>query len=150
MDKVYSLLFVVAIVMVVGVSGCTSQNQTSSTNSVNIQNMAFSPSTLTVPVGTTVTWKNLDNVAHHVVSDTGAFDSGVLNNGQSFNFTFTKAGNYPYHCSIHPSMTGTIIVTSTGSGTGSGTSNQSTQNSSTNSNKSSSNTSNNTVKKLIG
>jgi plastocyanin len=147
LDKVYSLLFVVAIVMVVGVSGCTSQNQTTSTNSVIIQNMTFSPSTLTVPVGTTVTWKNLDNVAHHVVSDTGAFDSGTLNNGQSYNFTFTKAGNYPYHCSIHPSMTGTIIVT--GTGTGSGTSNQSTQNSSNKSNKStSSNTS--IVKNISG
>ncbi len=147
----YSLLLVAAVVAVVGVSGCTSQNQTSSigANGVIIQNMTFSPSTLTVPVGTTVTWKNLDNVAHHVVSDTGAFDSGTLNNGQSFNFTFTKAGNYPYHCSIHPSMTGTIVVTSTGSGTGSSSSNQSTQNSSTKSNTStSSNTSK--VKNISG
>ena len=145
----YSLLFVVAVVAVVGVSGCTSQNQTSSmgANGIAIQNMAFNPTTLTVPVGTTVTWKNLDNTTHHVVSDTGAFESSDLTNGQTFNFTFTKAGNYPYHCAIHPSMTGTIIVTA--SGTGSGTSNQSTKNSSTKSNTStSSNTS--IVKNITG
>lgn len=150
MDKVYSLLFVVVIVAVVGVSGCTSQNQNSSmsANSIAIQNMAFNPTTLTVPVGTTVTWKNLDNVTHHIVSDTGAFESSDLTNGQTFNFTFNKAGNYPYHCSIHPSMTGTIIVTASGVST-SGTSNQSTKNSSTKSNTStSSNTSK--VKNITG
>jgi len=144
----FSLLFVVAIVGVVAVSGCTSQNQTSSmgANSVAIQNMAFNPTTLTVPVGTTVTWKNLDNVTHHIVSDTGAFESSDLTNGQTFNFTFNKAGNYPYHCSIHPSMTGTIVVTSTGSGT----SNQSTQNSSNKSNKSTSSNTSGKVKNITG
>jgi plastocyanin len=82
-------------------------------NAVAIQNFAFNPATLNVQVGTKVTWKNLDSAAHHVVSDTGAFDSGVLNNGQSYSFTFNQAGNYPYHCSIHPSMKGTIVVTTT-------------------------------------
>jgi plastocyanin len=117
---IYSIL---AIVSVVTVSGCTSNNMSnmsgnsSSTNlganAVAIQNFAFNPATLNVQVGTKVTWKNLDSTAHHVVSDTGAFDSGVLNNGQSYSFTFNQAGNYPYHCSIHPSMKGTIVVTTT-------------------------------------
>lgn len=77
-----------------------------------MQNFAFNPSTLTIPVDTTVTWKNLDSTTHHIVSDTGVFESTDLSNGQTFSYSFTQAGNYPYHCSIHPSMTGTIIVTS--------------------------------------
>lgn len=133
----YLILLVLGIVGVVGVSGCTSQNQTSNSsvgaNSVAIQNMAFNPTTLTVPVGTTVTWKNLDSTSHHVVSDTGAFDSGVLSNGQSYSFTFNQAGSFPYHCSIHPSMTGTIVVTASGS------SSSGSQNSSSKSNTSTSN-----------
>lgn len=136
----YLILFVMAIVGIVGVSGCTSQNQTSNSsagaNSVAIQNMAFNPTTLTVPVGTTVTWKNLDSTTHHVVSNTGAFDSGDLANGQSYSFTFNQAGTFPYHCSIHPSMTGTIVVTSSGASSTSGS-----QNSSSKSNTSTSNSS---------
>ena len=49
-------------------------------------------------------------VTHDVVSDTGLFNSGNLNNGMSYNYTFNQTGVYPYHCSIHPSMTGTIVV----------------------------------------
>jgi plastocyanin len=150
-NRVNLLLFVLAVVAVVGVSGCTSQNQTSSmgANGVAIQNMAFNPTTLTVPVGTTVTWKNFDSTTHHIVSDTGVFQSSDLSNGQTFNFTFTKAGNYPYHCSIHPSMTGTIVVTSTGTST-SGTSNQSNQNSSNKSNTSTSSNNSGKVKNITG
>lgn len=57
-----------------------------------------------------ITWINKDSTPHHVVSDTGLFDSGNLNKGQTYNYTFYQAGNYSYHCSIHPSMTGTIFV----------------------------------------
>jgi len=77
---------------------------------VTIQNFAFSPATINVKAGTKVTWTNQDSTTHHVVSDTGAFDSGNLAQGQSYSFTFNKTGSYPYHCSIHPSMTGTIVV----------------------------------------
>lgn len=73
--------------------------------------MSFNPSNLNVQVGTTVTWINKDSTTHHVVSDTGVFDSGDLSTGMSYNYTFNKTGTYPYHCSIHPSMTGTIVVT---------------------------------------
>lgn len=79
-------------------------------SSVTIANFAFSPASLTVKVGTKVTWTNNDSTTHTVTADQGAFDAGNLPPGQSFSFTFTKAGTYNYHCSIHPSMTATIVV----------------------------------------
>lgn len=79
---------------------------------VNIQNFSFNPSTLTVKVGTKVTWKNTDSVPHTVTSDSGdLLHSQTIAPGQSFIFTFTTAGSAPYHCAIHPMMKGTIIVT---------------------------------------
>jgi len=80
--------------------------------SVSIQNFAFSPATITVPVGTTVTWTNKDSVAHTVTSRNGTFDSGTLHQGDTFQFTFNSPGTYDYYCTIHPSMTGRVIVTS--------------------------------------
>jgi plastocyanin len=82
-------------------------------DAITIENFAFSPATLAVKTGTTVTWTNRDSAPHIVVSDTGAqqaFSSNSLSDGASFTFTFTQAGTYPYHCSIHPSMKGTITV----------------------------------------
>lgn len=76
---------------------------------VEISGFAFSPSNLAVAKGTTVTWTNKDSVGHTVTS--GSFDSGTVPNGGTFSFTFTQDGTYGYHCSIHPSMTGTITVT---------------------------------------
>ncbi len=77
---------------------------------VMIKNFAFSPSSLTIPVGATVTWKNDDVAAHTATSTSPAFDSGNLDNGQHFSFTFLKAGTYQYVCSYHPNMTGQIVV----------------------------------------
>ncbi|MGZ4883524.1 MAG: cupredoxin domain-containing protein [Halobacteriota archaeon] len=77
---------------------------------VTLQGLAIQPSALTIQRGTSVTWRNNDSVAHHIVSDTGAFSSSVLNPGDSYTHQFTQAGTYPYHCSIHPFMTGTITV----------------------------------------
>jgi plastocyanin len=70
----------------------------------------FSPATLTVTAGTTVTWSNLDEEPHTVVSDTGLFRSPAMDTHESFSFTFDKPGTYRFVCSIHPQMTGTIIV----------------------------------------
>jgi plastocyanin len=81
----------------------------SSGNSVTIMNFSFNPKSLTVKVGTKVTWTNQDSVTHTVTADQGAFNSTVPS-GNSFSFTFTKAGTYAYHCMIHPSMTATIVV----------------------------------------
>ena len=80
------------------------------TNTVSIVNMAFSAASLTVPVGTTVTWTNNDNMTHTVTSDATGFDSGNLAMGSNFSKVFSVAGTYTYHCTIHPSMKGTIIV----------------------------------------
>ncbi|TAL57956.1 MAG: amidase [Nanoarchaeota archaeon] len=80
------------------------------TVNVDISGFAFSPSTITVDSGTTVTWTNKDSVQHSATSDNGAFDTGIFSSGESKSFTFTKSGTYNYHCSVHTSMRGTVIV----------------------------------------
>jgi plastocyanin len=77
---------------------------------VKIDNFSFGPGTLTVPVGTTVTWTNRDDIPHTVVSTDGVFKSKVLDTDEKFSFTFSKTGTYPYFCSIHPKMTGKVVV----------------------------------------
>jgi plastocyanin len=73
-------------------------------------NLAFSPATLTIKVGTTVTWTNKDSTTHTVISDNGVFQSGNMAPNATFTYTFNNAGTFPYHCSIHPSMKGTVVV----------------------------------------
>ena len=87
-----------------------SAQQKPETTEVKIDNFSFGPVTLTVPVGTTVTWTNRDDIPHTVVSTEGAFKSKVLDTDEKFSFTFSKAGSYPYFCSIHPKMTGRVVV----------------------------------------
>ena len=77
---------------------------------VDIVSFTFNPDPLTVNVGDTVRWTNLDAAPHWTMSDTMVWSSGTLTTGQQFSFTFTLAGTYPYHCHIHPSMTAAIIV----------------------------------------
>ncbi len=77
---------------------------------VKIDNFSFGPAALTVPIGTTVTWTNRDDIPHTVVSTDGVFKSKVLDTDDKFSFTFSKAGTYPYFCSIHPKMTAKVIV----------------------------------------
>ncbi len=84
----------------------------SSGTSGTIVDYAFKPATLTVTVGTTVTWTNTGSAAHTVTADDGSFGSGTLQGGATFRQTFSKAGTYAYHCSIHSSMTATVVVTS--------------------------------------
>jgi plastocyanin len=84
--------------------------QQASTTEVKIDNFSFGPATLTVAPGTTVTWINHDDIPHTVVSTDGLFKSKVLDTDEKFSFTFTKAGNYPYFCSIHPKMTASVVV----------------------------------------
>jgi plastocyanin len=82
-------------------------------SAVTIKNFAFDPAVLTVKAGTTVTWQNQDGAPHAIASDSGApaaFTSSQLATGASYSFTFSQPGTYTYHCSIHPSMTGTIVV----------------------------------------
>jgi amicyanin len=86
----------------------------STANSVTIKDFAFNPGTTTVKVGTKVTWTNQDSIGHTVTADTPSADapaSGSIGQGQSYSFTFNKAGTYNYHCTPHPYMKGTVVVT---------------------------------------
>lgn len=110
-SKYIGLAITALLIGVVALSGCTQSQQNVPPNTVIIQNFAFNPNNLTVKTNTTVTWINNDSTTHAVTSDNGAFQSsGNLNQGANYTFTFTKAGTYPYHCSIHPKMKGTIVV----------------------------------------
>lgn len=86
------------------------QQAPAKTAEVKIDNFSFGPGDLTVPVGTTITWTNRDDIPHTVVSTDGGFKSKVMDTDEKFSYTFTKAGTYPYFCSIHPKMTGQVVV----------------------------------------
>ena len=77
---------------------------------VNIDNFAFAPSTLTVTAGTTVTWKNEDDSPHRIGDKNGTFKSAALDTDDTFSHTFAAPGEYPYICTIHPYMVGKIVV----------------------------------------
>lgn len=77
---------------------------------ISIENFQFSPTTVTVPVGTTVTWTNNDGELHTVTSSEKVFASAGLDAGEAFSYTFSTPGTYTYYCTLHPHMTGTIIV----------------------------------------
>ena len=104
---------ILAIVVVAGapvvIAGCTSSSSpspgpatstartsTASQNAVAIQNYAFSPSTLTIQKGANVTWTNYDSVQHHVVSDSSAFSSPLLNKGDTYTHQFNNSGSFSY------------------------------------------------------
>lgn len=80
------------------------------TNEVWMQGSSFTPATITVTVGTKVTWTNKDGVPHTVTSSSGLFNSGNMNNAATYSYTFTAAGTYPYYCGLHANMTGSVIV----------------------------------------
>jgi len=75
-----------------------------------VDNFSFTPASAAVAVGTTVTWTNHDDIPHNVVSPEQKFKSPVLDTDETFSFTFAAAGTYKYYCSIHPRMTGQVVV----------------------------------------
>ena len=77
---------------------------------VKIDNFTFGPSEVKVAVGTTVTWTNKDDIPHTVVNTDKTFKSKVLDTDEKFSYTFSKPGTYPYFCSVHPKMTGKVVV----------------------------------------
>ena len=101
-------VMIAIVLMVAGSARVTAGSPASA--AVKIDNFTFGPQTLTVPVGTTVTWTNSDDIPHTSVSTDGVFKSKVLDTDEKFSYTFTKAGTYPYYCTIHPKMTGKIVV----------------------------------------
>ena len=86
------------------------EKPSAATGEVKIDNFSFGPQTVTIPVGATVTWTNRDDIPHTSVSTDGVFKSKVMDTDEKFSYTFTKAGTYPYYCSIHPKMTGQVVV----------------------------------------
>jgi plastocyanin len=99
-----------AAVMMSAVSVMTKAAPAPAAAAVQIGNFTFKSPVLTVKPGTTVTWTNGDDVPHTVVSKDGMFKSKVLDTGDRFAFTFAKPGQFGYFCSLHPHMTGIIIV----------------------------------------
>jgi plastocyanin len=104
-------VMVATVLLLVGVaSKANAQQATPAAPEVKIDNFSFAPETLTVPVGTTITWTNRDDIPHTVVSTDGVFKSKVRDTDEKFSYTFAKAGTYSYYCSLHPKMTGKIVV----------------------------------------
>jgi len=93
-------------------SSNTDTSQPAQANTVEIKDFAYGPASTTVKVGTKVTWTNQDSVEHTITADNGdGPQSELFGKGQSFSYTFTKAGTYAYHCKPHPYMKGTVTVT---------------------------------------
>ncbi|HSH55515.1 MAG TPA: cupredoxin family copper-binding protein [Candidatus Limnocylindrales bacterium] len=118
---VVGLLFVGGLVFAGAQSGQksetqqTSANQEVATKDVEIKGYAFTPAAIKVKVGDTVTWTNQDSVEHNVIAtkaDPAAPNGPLIGKGETYSFTFTKAGTYEYYCSPHPHMKGTIVVES--------------------------------------
>ena len=89
---------------------CNGASADTQSAKVAIDNFTFAPAELTVTTGTTVTWSNADDIPHTVVSDDKVFRSKALDTGDQYSFTFTKPGEFDYFCSVHPHMTGKVIV----------------------------------------
>jgi plastocyanin len=87
---------------------------------VTTESLQFQPATVTVEVGDTVTWSNEDGVPHTATADDDSFDTGNIAGGASASQTFATAGSFPYHCEVHPSMTGTVVVQAAAGGGGGG------------------------------
>ena len=102
---------IATLLLLAGSPSVTANDRPSAANAaVKIDNFVFGPQTITVPVGTTVTWTNSDDIPHTAVSTDGVFKSKVMDTDEKFSYTFTKAGTYPYYCTIHPKMTGKVVV----------------------------------------
>jgi len=105
-----ALLLAVGISAIVKASGVPAAQTAPQVVAVKIDNFSFGPQSISISSGTKVTWTNRDDIPHTVVSTEGVFKSRVLDTDESFSFTFDKPGTYPYFCSVHPKMTGQVIV----------------------------------------
>jgi plastocyanin len=104
-------VMIAMLLLFAGSPTVTANDQTSAASAeVKIDNFVFGPDTITVPVGATVTWTNKDDIPHTTVSTDGVFKSKVMDTDEKFSYTFTKAGTYSYYCSVHPKMTGKVVV----------------------------------------
>ena len=109
--RVFLASLTTIMTLLLAVSAAVAANAASPASvDVKIDNFSFGPQEQTVAVGTTVTWTNRDDIPHTVVSTDGVFKSKVLDTDEKFSYTFAKAGTFAYFCSIHPKMTGKIVV----------------------------------------
>jgi plastocyanin len=104
-------VIIALVLLLAGSPIVTAADQLSAANAeVKIDNFSFGPQEITVPVGATVTWTNRDDIPHTSVSTDGVFKSKVMDTDEKFSYKFTKPGTYPYYCTIHPKMTGQVVV----------------------------------------
>ena len=103
-------IVVALALMLAGLAVAAQAQSTADLIEVRIDNFSFGPTEVTVMAGTTVTWTNHDDIPHTVVSTDKVFKSKVLDTDEKFSFTFPTPGTYPYFCSIHPKMTGRVVV----------------------------------------
>lgn len=105
-----SRLLLLAAALALAALGLVTGPVRGATHAVAIADFAFSPATLTITAGDTVVWTNEDTMIHTATSTSGLFDSGDLDQGESYSLTFTTPGTYDYLCTPHPNMTGRIVV----------------------------------------
>jgi plastocyanin len=118
MKKTYLRLCIAAILLVIAIAAGQTRNFSSASAEekkpaetvVKIDNFTFTPNVVTVPAGSTIRWINKDDIPHNVVTEDKTIKSKVMDTDEQFSYTFTKPGTYPYFCSIHPKMTGKIVV----------------------------------------
>ena len=117
MHRKHILIAAVAMLLAISISlfalarpSATSDDAIPASAEVRIDNFSFGPQTLTVAVGTEVVWVNHDDIPHTIVSADGIFKSKVRDTDEKFSYKFTKSGTYSYFCSLHPKMTGKIVV----------------------------------------
>ena len=103
-------VLVIAQLVVHAQNPAATQSGSSAPVEVKVDNFSFSPATITVKPGTTVRWTNRDDIPHTVVEDNQKFQSKTLDTDETYSYTFTKPGTYGYFCSIHPKMTGKVVV----------------------------------------
>jgi plastocyanin len=117
----YTGVLAVLLAAIVFVS-CSKSNHSSSNAptaaSVSIKNMEFSPGSVSVTTGATITWMNSDTTIHTVTADDGSFNSGNISVGATYTRVFSTAGTFAYHCTLHPEMTGKVVVAAAPSGGG--------------------------------
>jgi plastocyanin len=105
-----AVILTVVNALMVSPTRARSEDAKSASAEVKVDNFTFSPGTLAVPVNSTITWVNKDDIPHVIASNDGLFKSKALDTDQKYSFTFSKPGTYAYYCSIHPKMVGKIVV----------------------------------------
>jgi amicyanin len=109
-----NVLVFLSALMILGTASCRSQSTVAAKAAagyeIKIDNFSFTPPTLTVPIGTKVTWVNRDDIPHTIVSSDQKFKSKALDTDEAYSFTFTEPGTYQYFCSLHPKMVGKVVV----------------------------------------